>query len=335
MSKAGDTAKGAAGGAATGAAIGSIVPGYGTAIGAGVGAIAGGIGGYLSSDSDEEKRAKALQAQRDAFAAQARASYDAYTQRAGGSLDYLQAQAQGQNSVSAEQLRQALQQNYATQQSMAAGASPRNAAMAARTASIQSARLGAGLAGAQAQAGLQERNQAQQQYAQLLQGLRGQDLQAATGVPYSAPAQPSMIDKYGPALQAGLNAYIQSRGRQAPPAAQSSAPARPNENGAAMNSWEAAVSDRRLKKGIRDGEDDAGQALGKLKAQSFEYKDAKHGAGRRVGIMAQGLERAGLGHAVIDTPQGKAIHGGHLATSLAAMMPGLAKRISALEKQGK
>lgn len=327
MSKWGNAAGGAASGAAAGAALGPW--------GAAAGGVVGGALGYFGTDDEADQRAKALQAQRDAFAAQARASYGDLTQRAGGSLDYLQGQAQGQNSVSAEQLRQALQQNQAAQLSMAAGASPHNAAMAARTASIQSGRLGAGLAGAQAQAGLQERNQAQQQYASLLQGLRGQDLSAATGSPYTAPTPPSMLDKYGPALQAGLNAYIQSRGRQAPPAAQSAAPARPNENGAAMNSWEAAVSDRRLKKDIRDGEGDAEQALGKLKAQSFEYKDTKHGAGRRVGIMAQGLERAGLGHAVIETPQGKAIHGGHLATSLAAMMPGLAKRISALEKQGK
>ena len=131
---------------------------------------------------------------------------------------------------------------------------------------------------------------------------------------------------------AGLNAYAQLRSK--PPVAggvAQAAPARPNQSGEAMNAWEAAVSDRRLKTGVRDGDRDAMKALSKMKAKSFEYKDARHGQGRRTGIMAQDLEKAGLGHAVIDTPQGKAIHGGHLATSLAAMMPGLAKRISALE----
>src|SRR5678815_2977267 len=113
------------------------------------------------------------------FADQGQAGYGALGQRGTGALDYLQQQAQGQNSVSAEQLRQGLQQNQAGMMSYAAGASPQNAAMAARTAAIQSGRLGAGLAGQQAIARLQERQQAQQQYGQLLQALRAQELQAA------------------------------------------------------------------------------------------------------------------------------------------------------------
>lgn len=97
----------------------------------------------------------------------------------GGTMGYLQGQMQGQNSVSALQLQQALQQNQAAQQSMAAGASPRNAAMAARTAMINSANLGAGLAGQQALAGLQERNAAAQQLGGLQLQQTGQDLNAA------------------------------------------------------------------------------------------------------------------------------------------------------------
>lgn len=97
------------------------------------------------------------------------------------SIDALRALASGQNSVSAEQLRQGLQQNVAAQQSLAAGASPQNAAMAARQAAMNAGRLGYGLAGQQALAGLQERNQAQQALAQLQLGQSGQNLQGALG----------------------------------------------------------------------------------------------------------------------------------------------------------
>ena len=142
----------------------------------------------------------------------------------------------------------------------------------------------------------------------------------ATGAPYTATQQPSALDKYGPAVMAGLNAYTQANRPSVPQQA-------PLPPGLPL----AAMSDRRLKTGVRDGDRDAMKALSKMKAKSFEYKDERHGQGRRTGIMAQDLEKAGLGYAVIDTPQGKAIHGGHLATSLAAMMPVLAKRISALE----
>jgi hypothetical protein len=53
--------------------------------------------------------------------------------------------------------------------------------MAARNAANNMARLGYGLSGQQALAGLQERQQAQQAYANLLGQARGQDVQAAPG----------------------------------------------------------------------------------------------------------------------------------------------------------
>ena len=115
------------------------------------------------------------------FAGQAQQNYSDMTGRLGGALDNLQGQMNGQNSVSALQLHQALQQNLANQQAMAAGANPNNAPGAARTAAIQMGQLGGGLAGQQAVAGLQERNQAGQLYASLLGAARGQDLQGTLG----------------------------------------------------------------------------------------------------------------------------------------------------------
>jgi hypothetical protein len=95
-----------------------------------------------------------------------------------------------------------------------------------------------------------------------------------------------------------------------------------------------AASDRRLKKDIGDGSKDVSKAIEGLKAYSYKYKDEKHGKGKRVGIMAQDLEKAGLKHAVVNTPEGKMVHGAHLATANTAMIAELGKRLSKIEKKG-
>jgi hypothetical protein len=266
----------------------------------------------------ERKRRELLYAQAQGagrFANQGERGYRALGQQGMGALSGLQALAQGQNSVSAEQLRQGLQQNLAGLQSQVASASPQNAAMMARTAAIQGGRLGAGLSGQQALAGLQERNQAQQQYAALLQALRGQDLQAALGsrqnamsgygAPNAGAPEKSWWDKYGSALQGGASAIA------------------------------AAMSDRRTKTGIKDGDKHARRAAESLGAHLFKYKNEGHGAGQQFGVMTDELKRAGLGHAVISTPQGEAVHGAKLATSTAAMVGSLARRLAKLEGAAK
>lgn len=105
------------------------------------------------------------------------------TDRAGmaGTQQYLQGQMQGQNSVSATQLQQGLQQGLGAQQSMAASANPQNAAMAARNAAMNMGRLSYGLSGQQALAGQQERNAAASQLGQMQLGQSGQDIQAGLG----------------------------------------------------------------------------------------------------------------------------------------------------------
>lgn len=244
------------------------------------------------------------------FGDASQANYGQLGARGNASLDALQRQANGYDSVSAEQLRQALQQNQAQQMSMAQGGNPQDATSRARTAAIQSARLGSGLAGQQAVAGLQERNQAQGQYSQLLQGLRGQDLQgslggrqaAITGYGGNQPApapEKSGFEKYGPAIIGGI----------------------------------AAASDRRLKTDVKDGDAGADKMLNALRSFTYRYKDEdKHGKGERTGIMAQDLERAGIKHAVVDTPDGKMVHGAHLATANTAMLAALRRRVEKIEK---
>lgn len=137
----------------------------------------------MSTDADKAK-VKNLNSVGEAgmgFAGQTQQNYNAMTGRLDGALNDLQAVAQGRNSIAGEQLRQGMQQGQAAQMSMAAAASPQNAGMAARNAANNMARLSYGLSGQQALAGMQERQQAQQAYAQMLGQARGQDLQATLG----------------------------------------------------------------------------------------------------------------------------------------------------------
>lgn len=139
--------------------------------------------GPPEDDAEAKRRAALAQNGVDArnFANQGEAGYGAMTAAATAARDYLKRLASGQESVSAEQLRQGTQQNMSAQRSMAAGAAPQNAAMAARTAAIQSARLSSGMAGQQALAGIQERQAAQQALANMILQQRGQDIQVGLG----------------------------------------------------------------------------------------------------------------------------------------------------------
>jgi hypothetical protein len=91
----------------------------------------------------------------------------------------LMGQASGQNSMSAEQLRQGQAMNVAAQQSMMAGARPGQGVAALRMGMGNVARSGYGLAGQQAMAGIAERQAAQQALAGVLGQARGQDINAS------------------------------------------------------------------------------------------------------------------------------------------------------------
>ena len=267
----------------------------------------GGLGD--ESDSTQQKRADLNNqgGMASVFADQGQQGYGAMSAEAQQARDYLRRLASGQDSVSAEQLRQGLQQNVAAQRSMAASASPQNAAMAARTAMMNTGRLGAGMSGQAALAGLQERQQAQQALNQAILGARGQDLQAALGSRQNAIAgyggvtpEGSWLDKWANPIAGGLGAA-------------------------------AKFSDKRLKKDIKGGDDNANEAIKNLRAYSYKYRDKKLGKDREVGILAQDLEKAGLKHTIIETPRGKAVHGAALATANTAMLSALGKRVEKLE----
>lgn len=245
------------------------------------------------------------------FAGVGEQGYGAMTGEAQQARDYLRQIASGQQSVSAEQLRQGLQQNQAAQRSMAASASPQNSAMAARTAAMQMGRMGTGMSGAAAQAGIAERQAAQQGLANMIMQQRGQDLQAALG------SRQNAITGYG-----GVTPDQSALEKWANPVA-------------GFLGGVAKFSDEQLKEDIEDGDVDANKAMKGLRSFTYRYKDKQLGKDRELGIMAQDLERAGLKHTVIETPRGKAVHGAALATANTSMLAALARRVAKIERGGK
>ncbi len=268
----------------------------------------------LTDDPNAENEAKrrALLEQQGAlasnFANQGERGFGQLGREMGDVRARLQDYATGAKSISGEALRQGLGQQMAQQRSLAAaGGGP----MAARNAAMNMGRASYGMSGQGALAKLQEQMQANQLLGQMGLQQRGQDLQAALGsrqnalTGYGANQQitpeKSTLEKIGPAITAGA----------------------------------ALFSDERLKTDVKGADDKARRATEALKAYTYKYKDEKHGKGEQVGIMAQDLERAGLGHAVIETPEGKAVHAGKLAGANAAMISSLAKRVAEIEKGGK
>jgi hypothetical protein len=232
----------------------------------------------------------------------------------GGQADaqagYLNRIASGQESIAREQLRQGLQQNVAAQRSLAAGAAPQNAAMAARTAAMNMGRQGMGMSGQAAMAGIQERRAANEALTQLLMQQRQQELQSALGnrqiglgAYTGTTPEASNLEKWGPAAAGGAGMLAK------------------------------VMSDERLKKDIKNADDEANEIVGKLKPYRYSYKDEKHGKGSQFGVMAQELERAGLGNVVENTPEGKAVNGARLAAANTAMISALGKRLAEIEKK--
>lgn len=289
---------------------------FGIPTAGGYNAIKYGVGKLTESPGDEQEATRKKLLEEQAAKAGGFANYgERQFQNMTGDLNAQRAQLQdiatGKLSYSREALRQGLMQNQAAQRSMAASASPQNAAMAALAGAQNSARLGSGMSGQAALAGIQEQQGAMKLGADLAAQQRQQDLMAAlqsrqnamTGYGAGAAGVPekSFAEKFGPSIVAGA----------------------------------AAFSDRRLKTNVAKGDADAKLSMEALEAYAYDYKDSKHGNGRQLGVMAQDLEKAGLGQAVIDTPDGKMVHGAKLAGANTAMIAALGKRVGQLEGKRK
>lgn len=285
----------------------------------------GGLGGLSRTDNefrdvDPTGQLAGVATEAQQFGGLGRRGFNRLTGELDEDRGFLRGLQRGEQSISAEQLRQGLQQQLAAQQAAAAGARPQNAAAAARTASINAARAGSGLAGQQALAGLAERQAAGQQLANLNLGQRQQNLQAALGGQQGA-------------LQ-GFGNIEQLRGQRFQTIA-GDPTTKEKILGGLTGALTDLISDKRLKTDIEPGDDDAQQFLRGLKAYRYKYRNAEHGKGDQLGVMAQDLERTRLGRqAVINAPGGKMVHGAKLVGALAAASASMNKRLEKLEKRG-
>jgi hypothetical protein len=223
-----------------------------------------------------------------------------------------------------------------------------NAAIAGRQAMNNTAAIGLAGAGQAQQAALQDQTNANQLMGQVLGQGRGQDIGLAQGQ--------ASLDQQKFAQQAGLDqstslanmqAKLQMMGMNDQAALAWMAQylgmndaemrARLAQEGAAMGQKgigpdlliaggqlaAKAASDRRLKKEISDADDEVDEMLDSLRPQAYSYRDEKWGKGRRVGIMAQDLERSAAGKRIVeDTPEGKLLD---VNKALSACLAGVAR----------
>lgn len=260
-----------------------------------------------------------------------------------------------------------VQSALAAQQAQARAArGGQNAALAFRQAARNQAGIGLSGAGQAQQAALQDQQMAQQQLlgalgqgrsqdigiagqnAQLQQNQYGQNLNALTGLnaqdlqgQYNAMnAATSQQGILGGLLNAGgqvLGSYLGGRGGggSGPSVAQqfSGVGGDMPYNSIGQAFQASGYSDQNLKTDISDGGSDIDEMLGKLAAKTYRYKDeAKHGEGKRVGIMAQDLQKSPMGAAVVvQAPDGLAIDHNKAISALLAATARLHQRMTNVE----
>jgi hypothetical protein len=195
--------------------LGNSFKNFGSTLWGGVKRAGGWLGSLGDRPGEEEQRQRMFD-NSDAAGRFAGVGEAGFRRLQGGldrSADWLQKVADGRESVSAKQLAAAAQENVANAQSMAAGAAPRDQAMAAFGAARNAGNAMSGLAGQQSIAGQQERDAAQRALAELQLGRSGQYLQGALGSRQNAmgisnmePGQ-SWLDRWGGAASGALGLF--------------------------------------------------------------------------------------------------------------------------------
>ncbi len=97
-------------------------------------------------------------------------------------------------------------------------------------------------------------------------------------------------------------------------------------------------SDRNLKKNIKSARNkdllspkEIDGFLDSLYAHQYNYKNAKHGKGKQVGVMAQDLEKTQLGKQMVeDTAKGKRVNFGKGLGLVVASQARLNERLNAI-----
>ena len=95
------------------------------------------------------------------------------------------------------------------------------------------------------------------------------------------------------------------------------------------------TSDKRAKKNIKSGDKASEDMMDSLAAALFEYKNkAKDGAGEKLGVMAQDLEKSKLGKKIVrSTNEGKMLDFNNGLAAALANQANLHKRLKAVEKR--
>lgn len=94
----------------------------------------------------------------------------------------------------------------------------------------------------------------------------------------------------------------------------------------------AAMSDRKLKTGIQGADSQAEKFLDGIHPYTYEYKNPAFGEGRRMGVMAQDVEKSPMGATMVqETPYGKALNMQKGMGVMLAAQADLNKRLRALE----
>jgi hypothetical protein len=225
-----------------------------------------------------------------------------------GQIGQLQGIASGQQQGAGELAAQRQTQNaLAAQQAQARMARGGQGAFAYRNAGNNAAAIGLSGAGMAQQAGMQDQMAAQGMLTNAMGQARGQDLSALDQQLRAMGMQDQTRLAYLGQLTgmdaAQLQAYGQANAQTAP------GHIGPLIGAAGQVGAAIAMSDERVKEQIEDAGDEVDQALEALLPKAYVYKDqGKHGQGRRVGIMAQDLERSRAGsHVVTEVKDGKAI----------------------------
>lgn len=239
-------------------------------------------------------------------------------------------QQQGAGQIAVNRQVGAAQAQQAAQAQAARGG---NAALAQRNAARNQADIGLAGAGQAAQAQQSDQLTANQQLGSIYGNMYGQDANVAN--------QNAQLSQQ--AALANQNANIQEQGVNLNALGQVTSDQATRANaehgeagigGSFLNAVAGVFgghSDARLKNNIADGQGKAMQAVQSLAPVTFAYNDPREGAGQQLGTTAQDLEKAGLGHVVVNTPGGKVVDGFKLSTANTAMIAALGNRLAQLE----
>lgn len=262
-------------------------------------------------------------------------------------IQQLQNQAAGKGpSLAQMQLQKGTDQNIS--QAMAMGQSQRGAGQAGMLKSIQGqqAGIGQGMANDAGMLRLQEQMQAQNQLGQIAGQTRGQD-QGWAGMglqnnQFNAGQQNqgSQFNATQTNTMANSNADRAAQAREAQAKIDLELEKMRQQNAKDTSPMGAiggllggmSMSDERVKTAIEPGEDELYSFLDSLGAHDYEYKDKKHGKGRRISPMAQEIEATPLGEEfVFETEDGKAVDYGKGLGTMLASTAALHKRLKKLE----